>query len=210
MKNIEGSHTKPLMTFIGIVTLGGWLMIFCLGLFVDSEPFRDAMGEAHLDFPNLFYAFVTYTVTNVGLLCCLVGLLGSVARNIGTAPARHGATQAATHDKESILAGLLRGFVVYLLFLGGVYVVAHSPFENTDPNLYARLAGALSVASFLAGYSPRSFYEKIRGFARENTAMKPVDQTQKPAGTPQGAEVETVNPAPLALSTNGHSTPHPR
>jgi hypothetical protein len=108
-------------------------------------------------------ALLTYTVTNVGLLCCLAALAGSIAGV--TIEVEPSAGSEGQDERESpkgnvaeiLLAGVLRSFLVYLLFLAGVYVAANAPFENPTSEQYARIAGTISTFSFLVGYNPVLF-----------------------------------------------------
>ena len=58
-------------------------------------------------------------------------------------------------------SGLTQGFVVYLAVLGGLLILGEVPVENVSTQKYVHLAGALSVMSFWAGYTPHEFLEGL-------------------------------------------------
>jgi hypothetical protein len=60
-----------------------------------------------------------------------------------------------------LVIGLLRGFLVYLLLLAGVYAATSDPFHLPTPEQYARMAGTVSLLSFLVSYEPQFFQRAI-------------------------------------------------
>jgi hypothetical protein len=117
-------------------------------------------------------AFLTYTITNVALLCCLAGVIGTVSnlflisrkkeRDIGSPDDDHFAT-------NPILTGLLRGFLIYILYLAGVYAATSAPFSAPTPDQYARMAGTVSLLSFIISFEP-DFLKTIIGIASKKYA----------------------------------------
>lgn len=105
-------------------------------------------------------AMLTYTVTNVAILCCLAGLLGSISRRL--------LGDNGHRRPEPIFAGLTRGLVIYFMFLAGVFIAVNEPFANPTQDAYARLAGTLAVPAFLVGYVPHFFQRMIRAIINDN------------------------------------------
>jgi hypothetical protein len=56
---------------------------------------------------------------------------------------------------------MLRGFVVYVAFLAGVYVGTDTPFAAPTPKQYARAAGIVSLMALIIGYDPTLFRHLI-------------------------------------------------
>ena len=52
---------------------------------------------------------------------------------------------------------IIRGFVVYIAFLAGMYVLVNSPFENPTPEQYAKAAGVVSILAYVVGYDQSNF-----------------------------------------------------
>jgi hypothetical protein len=145
-----------------------WLALFLTGTLVDSSPHRArfasfeggvgaVLGEGAL-------VAVSYTLTNVALLCLLAGILGMLARkaNLG-ADSKPG--QAAKHDAgpdsgEDWTApgnsAVLRGFLVYLALIAGVLFLGDNPAQPTQIQ-YVRLAGLISLFGFVVNYRPALF-----------------------------------------------------
>ena len=66
------------------------------------------------------------------------------------------------------MSGLLRGLFVYLFFISGLMLFDDKPFSSPGPGQYIRLAGFVSLISFLVNYRPHLFatisdwaYERI-------------------------------------------------
>ena len=66
------------------------------------------------------------------------------------------------------MSGVLRGLFVYLFFISGLLLFDDKPFSTPGPGQYIRLAGFISLVSFLVNYRPNLFasisdwaYERI-------------------------------------------------
>lgn len=151
----------------GIVAVILWLGIFLLGLMINSQPYRDKVGAGSWDFFDIWMVFVTYTVTNVAILCCLAGIIGSTSNLflILKKKAKNGEYPDGEYNTSNpIFAGILRGFLIYILFLAGVYAGASDPFAMTTAEQYARMAGTVTLLSFIISFEP-SFLRSIIGIA---------------------------------------------
>lgn len=153
-----------------------WLGIYLGGTTVDSAPFRKAISEEGLiatigtekaadvtafDGPMqtaVVVSFFFYTPTNLALLTLLAGLLGTLGRKASLYSNKNAAKDADPSNPK--LSALLRSFLVYLVFVSGVLVFSEAPFAAPSPTSYLRLAGLMSLMSFVANYRP-SFFARI-------------------------------------------------
>lgn len=127
---------------------------------------------------------VSYTPTNLAILCsfaALIGCLGQIAtvtRRAGRARAaaaegganrvRSSADDAgASKPIEAVappspidvtlrnsIGAVTWGFFVYLVVTSGTIVFTGDPFQHTSPEQYIRLAGAASLLAFVVGWRP--------------------------------------------------------
>jgi hypothetical protein len=164
-----------------------WLNLFAGGIFIDTKPARCAIspkGVAALETqasPNggggspcsdhvdaqgnridgtrmavsWFIALVFFLPLNLALLCATAGVLGTFG-NI--ANLYHDQATLSSQDRTNpYISGLLRGFFVYLFVISGLLVLDDAPFANSSPGQYIRLAGFLSLFSFVVNYQPHIF-----------------------------------------------------
>ena len=140
------------------ITVCAWLGVFMLGTLVNSAPYRERFAGFTgnpLDIVGDGLVFgITYTLTNVGVLCLLASLLGSfgASANLGV----DGEAQGAQDTSAPRISALLRGFLVYLALLSGVLVFGESPASPTQTQ-YVRLAGVTSLVAFAVNYRPALF-----------------------------------------------------
>ncbi|MBN1482489.1 hypothetical protein EH223_10630 [candidate division KSB1 bacterium] len=154
-------------SLIGIASVFLWLVVFLPGLTISSMPYRAALQQS-ITFENLFMTLLTYTVTNVAILCCIAGMIGAMTRDMYERVTERRADKSSARAKKSaglVIAGVLRSFLIYILFLSGVYLATNAPFENTTPQQYVRVAGLISVFAFLVGYDPKLFTKIVDSFA---------------------------------------------
>ena len=135
-----------------------WLGVFLLGTLVNSAPYRDRFAGFSGDFLGIVGDGViiglTYTLTNVGILCLLASLMGSIgaSANLGV-----DADAAAEQDTSSPrTSAILRGFLIYLALLAGVLMFAETP-AGPSQTQYVRLAGVTSLLGFAVNYRPALF-----------------------------------------------------
>lgn len=144
------------MILIGFLGVSGWLGLFGLGLLVSSAASRANL----LKNPNpgdFFFSLFTYTPTNAAMLAVMAGLVGGCAKWLFPPSGKGPETAEGEVLWVNEAAAGLRGFVVYLAFLAGVYVAAESPFANPTPEQYARLSGTISLFAFVVGFDPTVF-----------------------------------------------------
>lgn len=142
---------------VGVVLVLGWGILFAAGLIINSGPYRDELGSTqHLPFwrhlKDWFMAFTSYTMTNVLLLSCLASLIGDFGQRLKL-DRDGGSDQTAS----PWAAAITRGFFIYLVGISGILLLVENPFSATSPQQYVRLAGFMSLLSFMMGYSPDMF-----------------------------------------------------
>lgn len=121
---------------------------------------------------------LTYTITNVALLCCLSGVIGAATRRV---TAR--ASELRKFDEKppvtTLFSGVTRGFSVYLLLLAGVYAATPNPFSSPTPEQYVRMAGTISLLAFTVNYEPDLFQSIVGIAASKGKLVKSSDQPAK-------------------------------
>jgi len=155
---------SPLIAIIGLLCVSSWLVLFLTGLTIESAPYRLCIEQGQITISNMTAVFFTYTITNTALLCCLAGEIGAVVRFFQHSQRSTDLeldTTAIKREPYHLITGLLRGFLVYLLLLAGVYAATSNPFHLPTPEQYARMAGTVSLLSFLVSYEPQFFQRAI-------------------------------------------------
>jgi len=153
---------------ISVSSLGAWLLLFTAGLIIPSSPYREQLANpAHAMtvlqiFGNWFVVVTCYTLTNVALLCCTASLLGAAGR-------RARLERVDEHQEDGIsnpyVSAMIRGFFVFLVLLSGVLILLEKPFDAPSQEQYLRLAGFVSLLSFLVGYNPHLFARLLKRIA---------------------------------------------
>lgn len=175
MKNVP-SHQVALI----VVALATWVFLYGGGLLMESVEYRAVLSphtmEKHLKVadPTLDVkeiqksrnaalsfagAILWFSPTNLALLTLVAAFLGGTVSNLVV-------SSLEEHEKKSIhgrrlaflsehpLAATMRGFVIYLCVIAGLYVAMDDPFKESSSGQYARLAGTLSLIAFVVGYDP--------------------------------------------------------
>ncbi len=106
-----------------------------------------------------FYSVLVFTPTNMALLTLFAGLLGGCVSNIKYSMMTIEERANLKPNEEAILSenplsATMRGFVIYLCMVAGLYVVLDDPFKDSTPGQYARLAGSMSLVAFIVGFDP--------------------------------------------------------
>jgi hypothetical protein len=140
------------------VTVLVWLGMFLVGTMVNSAPYRARFASLGGSFGEIvsdgLIVGITYTLTNIGLLCLLASVLGSLG-----ATANLGADGEADPERDTtapLVSAILRGFLIYLALLAGVLILGTTPAEPTQTQ-YVRLAGVTSFLGFAVSYRPELF-----------------------------------------------------
>ena len=99
--------------------------------------------------------FFCFLPLNLAWLCVSASTLGTVGNLANLSDDRD--TQQPRDKSNPLLSAILRGFFVYLFLMSGLLLLDHAPFSNAGPNQYIRLAGFLSLFSFVVSYHPHLF-----------------------------------------------------
>jgi hypothetical protein len=130
-------------------------------------------------------ALLTFTPTNLGILCFFSGMVGGCCSRLtytrlveekkisetdnavkSANPPESSAKSHWTDTRlfylsEPPLTAAFRSFVVYLFILAGIYLAAGDPFKDLTSSEYLRLAGLISAIAFAVGYDPSRFTELL-------------------------------------------------
>ena len=102
-----------------------------------------------------FVVVFCFLPLNLAWLCVAASTLGAVGNLANLSDDRDARQPRDTSNP--ILSAVLRGFFVYLFLMSGLLLLDHAPFSNAGPNQYIRLAGFLSLFSFVVSYHPHLF-----------------------------------------------------
>ena len=166
----EITHSRNdflLMIACGLIGMLCWITMFSLGLLINSKPYRDSI-LINFELKNFLMSVLTFTPTNVAMLCIIAAFSGGcasrlvvagVAKRSGLDMENPGGIKSDSHlyMMENPFSSMLRGLVVYFAFLAGVFVATPDPFANTSAQQYAQSAGVVSLLSFIVGYDPSVF-----------------------------------------------------
>ena len=133
-----------------------WLVVFAAGTIVSSAPYRAQLatfeGDAQQIMKNAGMVLLTYTLTNVALLCLFASMLGMLGAKAILGPDAE-APNCPPERTCPTNSALLRGFFVYLTLIAGVLVLSER-FAEPSQSEYVRLAGLVSLISFIVNYRP--------------------------------------------------------
>jgi hypothetical protein len=109
---------------------------------------------------SFFASVFCFTPINLALLTLTAGLLGGCGSNIAieTMPDMQRDRLRETHPRRHLylqeppVSAAIRGFIVYLCVIAGLYVAMDDPFKDPTPAQYIRLAGTLSILALMVGY----------------------------------------------------------
>lgn len=181
----DGLNTsKMILTYVVVLI---WILFFVAGILVNSAPYREVIANQPVNPGSIavnqvvfawFIVMLCYTPTNILFLAMTAGLLGALSRiaKLHVKDTEDTAYKEIPSDTTNpLLSGLLRGVFVYLLLVSGVLVINESPFISPTQIQYLRLAGVLSLLSFLLSYDPTKFrsflakgYGKLETLPRKN------------------------------------------
>ena len=177
---IDESLVEPLYyseIFVGGAVILIWLTFLAAGIIVNTQASRDIISgttESAGFLPLLgawFVVLSSYTITNLAFLSCLAATGGEFCtrtRSIESAEPNefaHASWSGYANIIARYTAAGMRGFVVYLLVIGGFLLITNDAFTSGDPDTmqqrYIRLAGTLSVAAFMTGYDKTVFRKTL-------------------------------------------------
>lgn len=161
---------------IAVVAILLWISLLMAGILVNSQPYREAITNFHFTStesstgteasPSFMTAAVVvllcYTPSNLIFLCMVAGLLGALSRIARLhAKGEEDEPDLPADKTNPFMSGVLRGLFVYLLAISGILLVNETPITAPDLTGYVRLAGLLSILSFLLSYNPGKFQSFI-------------------------------------------------
>ena len=134
--------------------------------------------------PDLLVAWLIvltcFVPLNLAWLCVAASGLGAFGNLANLGDDAGGDRSSDTTNPYT--SALLRGFFVYLFMMSGLLVFDDAPFSNSGPGQYIRLAGFLSLFSFVVSYQPRFFgaliltaFQRIQVRGGESTAQARTD-----------------------------------
>lgn len=169
-------------TGAALLILMAWLVLFAGGILIDTKPYRYAISpegvwamDGTLDKPQaerytpprnppglvaswavvLFF----YLPVNLALVCVTAGALGAFGSQANLQNDQD--PPISTDDSSPYASAMLRGFFVYLFLTSGLLLLDDNPFDNPSPGQYIRLAGFLSLMSFVVNYQPHVFSQLV-------------------------------------------------
>lgn len=162
-------NSRNMNGVIGLTFVFLWILLFLPGLTVNSQPYREQISNGNVTIQNFLTVMITYTISNVAILCCLAGVIGAATRRVTART-----SELRKYDDKPVLnavfTGVTRGFSVYLLLLAGVYAATPDPFSAPTSEQYVRMAGTISLMSFTVNYEPELF-QTIVGIAASKGKM---------------------------------------
>lgn len=151
---------------LALIVIVAWLAIFCLGAFINTNPLRQGLQD-NFNIADFLLIILAWIPTNIAFLSILGGLMGALSRGLLRKVEEDLETPEPITKKSRALGGSIAGFMFYMAFMAGAFVMMDQPFTNTTEAQYYRIAGSISFISFIAGFRPdtlRRILEKIPGF----------------------------------------------
>jgi hypothetical protein len=121
---------------------------------------------------------------NLAWLCAASSTLGGFGSRANLSDDQ--ADKDSRDNSNPYMSAILRGFFVYLFMTSGLLLLDDSPFSNSAPAQYIRLAGFLSLFSFVVSYHPRLFSTLI------SAAFQRIQVRDGESATSMEGESETV------------------
>lgn len=174
-----------------------WLLFLALGNSLQSSDYSPQNTDNLRNFlGHIILYVVSWTWTNVGVLACVAAALGESGRDI------------LSYPRSDYRRAVVRGFFAYLVVTvgymvgqGGLNLVdVHPTLQASDSDswvqsmsrfTYARIAITVSMAGFLAGYSP----DYIKNWLTANRSHEQPPVSKESEGEPKkpaAAEHKTV------------------
>ena len=164
------------------------------------------------------WGILLFTPINVALLSLLAGFIGGCASNESDRELIQEQIEKARTVNEQILLkrrlsylqehpaySMMRSFIVYLVFISGLYVVSSDPFSPATQaqgfTQYIRLAGLVSLLGFVVGYDPTRFKQWL------DLIPSPVQITPASANAGKTFTLTAEKTAKLTLSDKSRPKP---
>lgn len=169
-----------ILVISGLIGILGWITLFSFGLLINSQVYRDSVLR-NFDWTDFIMSVLTYTPTNIALLCVIAAFSGGCASRmlIAGIAKKTGSeikdpelekTDSQLYMAENPFGSMMRGLVVYFAYLAGVFIANSAPFAAPTPQQYAQSAGIVSLFSFVVGFDPTVFrsFISISGKMKQN------------------------------------------
>jgi hypothetical protein len=165
----------------GVTTIFLWLCLFLVGIVVETASLRASIAENTIasgwELVSVWFVLLTcYTVTNIGILACLCAVIGKFSRRslAYESASLNGLKPAPIASFRDVLVlysvAIARGFVIYLLLIGGLILLTTPVVTDSSPEEYIKIAGTVSILAFMAGYDAEVFkraIDRVTAFSSE-------------------------------------------
>jgi hypothetical protein len=163
-ETIERKHF--IIAVLGSCGVVLWILLFGLGMIIDSAPYRESL-RTNFNFPQFIMTILTFTPTNIAMLCLVSSFTGGCASLLIISKAEKVLgldkqpnrlkTNSHVYMSENPFSSMLRGIVVFFAFLAGVFVTSSTALVSPTAQAYTQAAGVVSLLSFFVGYDPTMF-----------------------------------------------------
>lgn len=131
-----------------------WIVLFGVGILIDTAPYRATIGSS-ATLRTWIVVLFAFLPLNLVWLCAVSSLLGAFGNRANLTNDRAG--RKLRDNNNPYVAAIIRGFFAYLFLISGLLLLDDQPFTNPAAAQYVRLAGFLSLLSFVISYQPRFF-----------------------------------------------------
>jgi hypothetical protein len=174
-------------------------LLFGVGILIDTAPYRATLASAPSVRSWLVVIFC-YLPLNLVWLCAASSALGAFGNRANLTNDRAG--WKLRDNNSPYVAAFIRGFFAYLFLISGLLLLDDQPFTNPAAAQYVRLAGFLSLLSFVISYQPR-FFNTLIVWAFHRIEAREGGDDQTKAKT----ESDTVHAIRTEVTAT-HSTSH--
>lgn len=166
-----------LIALLGTCGVIVWIMIFSLGMLIDSSQYRDTLST-NFSWFKFIMTMLTFTPSNIAILCLVSSFTGGCAsllvitkakKVLGLDEQPDDKSNSQIYMTENPFSSMLRGIVVFFAFLAGVFITSSTALTEPTAQAYTQAAGIVSMLAFLVGYDPTMFKtfinisEKLKG-----------------------------------------------
>ncbi len=198
--NLTGAECAA--SFLVFVT---WIVLFGVGILIDTAPYRQAIAS-HATARAWIAVIFCYLPLNLVWLCAASSVLGAFGNRSNLTNGRAG--RKLRDDHNPYVAAIIRGFFAYLFLISGLLLLDDQPFTNPAAAQYVRLAGFLSLLSFVISYQPRFFNTLIVWAFHRIEAREASEQEKGKTDTDTVHAIRTVE-VTATHSSHADAPPHP-
>jgi hypothetical protein len=171
-----------------------WLLLFGMGIIVNSQPYRELVLQ-HFEWFAFSMAVASYTPTNTAALAVVTGFVGGCGSLIFYGSLSPAASEGLSDSEQERMSARLehpsssaiRGFFGYLGIMAGAVVGSDQPFAATTPEQYWRLACSVSLLAFILGFDSTLFRTLVGTVGQR---YRTSDRTTKDASDQLGDQVQ--------------------